>query len=103
MQTQMQKMLAMVYSVQISQAPDGTRHTKTFIGMQPDENEQTKGISLVSISTDPAVYDSLTVKQFPAVCEIDYVMLRGGQNKMKQHVVGIRQTQQQSPAASAKA
>lgn len=83
-----QTLKAEVYGVQLSLGPNGEKYVKTFIGNQGGD-ENTKGISLMSISTDPNVYDSLAIKSFPAPCDIEVHITRGGQNKMTQKVVRI--------------
>jgi hypothetical protein len=82
-----QTLKATVYGIQQSKVDDN-RYVKTFIGeLASDEN--TKGISLMSIPTDPRVFDEVTIKNFPCECDIGLQVSRGGQNKMAQRVVSI--------------
>lgn len=98
-----QALKATLYGVQLALGPNGERYVKTFIGeLSGDEN--TKGISLMSINTDPVVFDSLNipVDQFPCEVDIDVQIVRGGQNKMSQRVVGIRPQTTSMPSSSPK-
>lgn len=89
---------ATVYSVQLAVGPNGEKYVKTFIGLNAkSDDEYTKGLSLMSMSTDPKVFDLLPDVSQPFEADIEITMLRGGQNKMKQHVVGI------TPSVSASA
>lgn len=83
-----QTLKANVYGVQLSLGPNGEKYVKTFIG-QEGGDENTKGISLMSINTDPAVYDSVKLPEYPYPCDLEVQVSRGGQNKMTQRVVGI--------------
>ena len=93
-----QTLKADVYGVQLSLGPNGEKYVKTFIG-QRDGDENTKGISLMSINTDPAVYDSVKLPDYPYPCDIEIQVQRGGQNKMSQRVVGIQPAKNVQPAA----
>lgn len=79
---------ASLYSVQLATGPNGERYVKAFIGGPSDEN--TKGISLMSLSCEPDVFDQVQIKNYPADVELETQLVRGGQNKMKQHVVSIK-------------
>lgn len=82
---------ATLYSVQLAVGPNGERYVKAFVGQPADlADESTKGISLMSLSCEPEVFDQVNIKDYPASVEIDTQLIRGGQNKMKQHVVAIR-------------
>jgi len=82
-----QTLKANVYGVQLVQV-ESNKYVKTFIG-QEGGDENTKGISLMSINTDPAVFESLDLPSYPYPCDIEVQIMRGGQNKMTQKVVGI--------------
>ena len=93
------KIGAKLYSVQLATGPNGERYVKTFIGQDADPADtSTKGVSLMSLSTEPSVFDSLNIRQFPCDVEIEVQLQRGGQNKLKQHVVAISPLRQ--PAAA---
>lgn len=83
-----QKMLATLYSIQLSQV-EQIRYVKAFVGEQ-SEDENTKGISVMSMSCEPEVFDKTVLKSYPCEVEIEYVNVRAGQNKMTQRVVGIQ-------------
>lgn len=94
---------ATVYSVQLAVGPNGEKYVKTFIGLSANSDDEfTKGLSLMSMSTDPRVFDLLPDVSQPFDAEIEITMLRGGQNKMKQHVVSIVPTSSARPAAQVK-
>lgn len=93
-----------LYSVQKATGPTGEIWVKAFIGVPADPNDTTtKGLSLMSISAEPNVFDGLNIKTFPHSCEIECSMVRGGANKMKQHVVAIRPIGGERPQPAAKA
>jgi len=84
-----QTLKATLYGVQLALGPNGERYVKTFIG-EHSGDENTKGISLMSITTEPAVFDSVNFSKYPCEVDLDVQILRGGQNKMTQKVVAIR-------------
>lgn len=91
-----QTLKATVYGVQMVQV-ESNKYVKTFIGMEGGD-ENTKGISLMSIATDPAVFDSINLPSYPYPCDIEVQVKRGGQNKMTQYVVGITPAQNVKPS-----
>lgn len=83
-------MKAKIYSIQVTLSPDGLRYVRVFIGYDAAD-ELTKGLSLMSITADEKVFDLMPEDLvYPLDAEIDITMLRGGQNKMKQHVISVR-------------
>lgn len=94
-------MKADLYSVQNSTGPNGERYVKAFIGYKADASDpNTKGLTLMSISAEPQVFDSLQIQDFPSLVDIDLTMTRGGQNKLKQHIIAIRPAAKQQPQPS---
>jgi hypothetical protein len=92
-----QTLKAEVYGVQLSLGPNGERYVKTFIG-QKGGDDNTKGISLMSINTDPDVFDKVKLPDYPYPCDLEIQVQRGGQNKMSQRVVGIRPAEHVKPS-----
>lgn len=86
----MMKMQATVYSVQKAVGPNGEVYIKTFVGNPAKADDvHTKGLELMSISTEPSVFDALSKTDQPFLADLELVFQRGGQNKMKQHLVSI--------------
>lgn len=84
------KMQATVYSVQKAFGPNGEQYVKTFIGLNSSSDDEfTKGLSLMSFSTEPRVFDQLPKTDQPFLAEIEMTVIRGGQNKAKQHVINL--------------
>ena len=99
-------MKAKVFSIQLTMGPDGAKYVRVFIGYEAAD-EFTKGLALMSITADPKVFDLMPEGlSYPLDAEIESTMLRGGQNKMKQHVIAVRPLSaapsHASPSAQAK-
>lgn len=71
---------------------DGTKYVSLFIGQHVvnEEEEHAKGIIVMKMPCDPAVYESLRFPKYPVQVELHYRLKKAAQGKLGQHCTGVK-------------
>lgn len=71
---------------------DGNKYVSLFIGQQviDEKEESAKGIVVMKMPCDPAVYDSLRFPKYPVQVELHYRLKKAAQGRLGQHCIAVK-------------
>lgn len=71
---------------------DGTKYVSLFIGQAvvDEKEENAKGIVVMKMPCDPAVYDSLRFPKYPVQVELHYRLKKAAQGRLGQHCIAVK-------------
>lgn len=86
-----QSMKVDIYSATIARLEGGQVYASIFVGQKVvnEDEENTKGLSLMKVACDPSVYETINLSSVPLSCEIKVRLKKGAGGKMNNHCTGI--------------
>ncbi|MCA6059733.1 hypothetical protein HUF18_08110 [Thalassolituus sp. ST750PaO-4] len=95
-----QEMIVTVYGAQMINV-EGVRHDKIWVGQQVSDPkaQNAKGIDMMAIKCDPAVYEAMSNDGFPMQAKIECEIRRGSKNSMTQYCTSLRPYAQEPASA----
>lgn len=80
------QMTAQLFGASYFKAEDGNEYVSVFLGqeVQDEKAENAKGISIMKMQAQAAVYDSLSFKSYPVLVDISFVLKKVGGGKLGQ-------------------
>ena len=79
-------MTAQLFGASYFKAEDGNEYVSVFLGqeVQDEKAENAKGINIMKMQAQPAVYESLSFKSYPQLVDISFVLKKAGGGKLGQ-------------------
>lgn len=79
-------MTAQLFGASYFKAEDGNEYVSVFLGqeVQDEKAENAKGINIMKMQAQPAVYESLAFKTYPQLVDISFVLKKAGGGKLGQ-------------------
>lgn len=95
-----QKMKVQVFGASIYRDAERDKvYSKLLVGQMAEaSNSNSKGIEFMQVNCDEQVYLDLDAPKYPCNAELEVNLVKGGQNTMKQHVVGLKVMEQAARA-----
>ncbi|EGG93988.1 hypothetical protein IMCC1989_469 [gamma proteobacterium IMCC1989] len=86
-----QTMRVDVYSSTIARIEGGQVYSAIYVGQKVvnEEEENTKGLSLMKVACDPSVYETIDLSSVPLSCEIKVRLKKGAGGKMNNHCTAV--------------
>lgn len=97
-----QKMQFDLYGATIARMDDGNVYASLYVGLPVvnEKEENAKGISILKLSCDEEVYNSLNAPAYPIPVEADIRLKRAAGGRMGQHCVQLRVVKPAAPQSA---
>jgi hypothetical protein len=84
---------------------DGTKYVSLYIGQQviDEKEESAKGIVVMKLPCDPAVYETLRFPKYPVQVELQCRLKKAAGGRLGQHCIAVKPLSTSTTKASAPA
>lgn len=86
-----QTMRVEIYSATVARLDNGQVYAAIFVGQKVvnEEEENTKGLSIMKVACDPSVYESIDLSKVPLIADIKVKLKKGAGGKMNNHCTAV--------------